>query len=725
MLNSDRGHIRPPNLDDRTWQDLVDEALALIPNYTHRQWTDLSPGDPGRTLIELFAWLVEGLIYRLNRVPEKNYIAFLNLLGITREPAVPAHVFLTFTAQSSAVGSVLVSKGTQAHTQGTETQAPIIFETDTDIHVLPTNLKAVLYTPSDPGDPAHPAGKYQNITKALAAPPANGYALSAPGASQGHASRSVQLFLGFDSPVTTQLPFNVRLFKPVSPVPGDTKPQAEITRFTYSTADAPDPADWTQIPKDNVVDNTKNLQQEGSIVVPPLANWAKQALTNASPSPSPQWTAQPAFPDDEVTDELFWIGITITNQIPVPATPSGATAPSVQIGISSILCNSVSAYNALTIPAAELLGQSDGTPFQVFSLQHFPLFKRPDTDSPYDHLTIQVGNDDSWQQADTFAPGAGNVYRLNPVAGTISFGNHDSRKNQPGTSGTIPLQGESITARTYRYVAGGLSGNVGAGKINQLVRPVSGMSGVFNAISSFDAADEETIENTMRRAPDHLKSHDRAVTVEDYETLAHEATNEVVIARCLPPRSQGPADPHPHQPWDFAKINRAPGNVNVIIVPNQGLDVLTPYPSTDLVRNVQSYLDTRKNLGVSLLVSGPYYLPINVTGKVFVWSAADKDSVEADIDKRLRTYLHPVLGGPNGSGWKVGQSVFIADLFKAITPPDNLGFISELTLSPGDPLYSGTRPTPPTLPASTNVLVSLADYELACYGRNWIDVQPQ
>ena len=92
MLNSNRGRIQPPNLDDRTWQDYVDEAVALIPKYAPH-WTDYGPGDLGRTLIELFAWLVEGLTYRLNRVPEKNYIAFLNLLNISRDPAVPAHTF--------------------------------------------------------------------------------------------------------------------------------------------------------------------------------------------------------------------------------------------------------------------------------------------------------------------------------------------------------------------------------------------------------------------------------------------------------------------------------------------------------------------------------------------------------------------------------------------------------------------------------------------------------
>ena len=69
-----------PNLDDRTYADLVEEARALIPTYDS-SWTDHNPSDPGITLIELFAWLVEMLIYRANRVPDQHLITFLKLLN--------------------------------------------------------------------------------------------------------------------------------------------------------------------------------------------------------------------------------------------------------------------------------------------------------------------------------------------------------------------------------------------------------------------------------------------------------------------------------------------------------------------------------------------------------------------------------------------------------------------------------------------------------------------
>jgi len=69
-----------PNLDDRTFDDLIAEARALIPALAPG-WTDHNPSDPGITLVELFAWLTETLIYRLNRVTDDNTRAFLKLLN--------------------------------------------------------------------------------------------------------------------------------------------------------------------------------------------------------------------------------------------------------------------------------------------------------------------------------------------------------------------------------------------------------------------------------------------------------------------------------------------------------------------------------------------------------------------------------------------------------------------------------------------------------------------
>jgi predicted phage baseplate assembly protein len=87
--------IRTPNLDDRTFQDIVDQARRLIPRYCP-EWTDHNWSDPGMTLIELFAMMTEMLIYRVNRVPEKVYLTLLNLLGLQLAPPGAARAPLTF-----------------------------------------------------------------------------------------------------------------------------------------------------------------------------------------------------------------------------------------------------------------------------------------------------------------------------------------------------------------------------------------------------------------------------------------------------------------------------------------------------------------------------------------------------------------------------------------------------------------------------------------------------
>ena len=81
--------LEAPQLDTRTWADLVAEARRRIPRYTP-EWTDLNDSDPGMTLVQLFAWLTELTLYQMNRVPERNYVEFLNLLNLEPRPAQAA-----------------------------------------------------------------------------------------------------------------------------------------------------------------------------------------------------------------------------------------------------------------------------------------------------------------------------------------------------------------------------------------------------------------------------------------------------------------------------------------------------------------------------------------------------------------------------------------------------------------------------------------------------------
>ena len=81
--------VKPLNLDDRTFADLFAEVRSLIPRYAP-DWTDHNVSDPGIMVLELFAWLTEAMLYRIDRVSDASRAAILELLGATFQPAQPA-----------------------------------------------------------------------------------------------------------------------------------------------------------------------------------------------------------------------------------------------------------------------------------------------------------------------------------------------------------------------------------------------------------------------------------------------------------------------------------------------------------------------------------------------------------------------------------------------------------------------------------------------------------
>lgn len=126
--------IPSPNLDDRTYQQIVDEAIGLIPRYCP-EWTNFNPTDPGITLIELFAWMSEMMIYRLNKIPEKTYLALLDLVGVSLAPAQASKVLLSFTPVEGFDNAIAVKKSTKVSTLRSAIGDVLTFETEKDLVV--------------------------------------------------------------------------------------------------------------------------------------------------------------------------------------------------------------------------------------------------------------------------------------------------------------------------------------------------------------------------------------------------------------------------------------------------------------------------------------------------------------------------------------------------------------------------------------------------------------
>ncbi len=128
-----------PNLDDRRFQDLVDDAKRLVQQRTDR-WTDHNVSDPGVTLIEAVAWMTDQLLYRLNRVPDRNYVKFLELIGVHLYPPAAAHAPVTFWLSTPQPATVTIPAGTQVATVRTGEQLPVVFSTTEDRPIVTTSL---------------------------------------------------------------------------------------------------------------------------------------------------------------------------------------------------------------------------------------------------------------------------------------------------------------------------------------------------------------------------------------------------------------------------------------------------------------------------------------------------------------------------------------------------------------------------------------------------------
>lgn len=131
-----------PNLDDRRFQDLVDDAKRMVMRRCP-EWTDHNVSDPGVTLIETFAFMTDQLLFRLNQVPDRLYVKFLELIGLRLIPATPAQVKVTFWLSAPAVASVGVPAGTSVATLRTEAEEPVVFTTGVDLQISPCALDCV------------------------------------------------------------------------------------------------------------------------------------------------------------------------------------------------------------------------------------------------------------------------------------------------------------------------------------------------------------------------------------------------------------------------------------------------------------------------------------------------------------------------------------------------------------------------------------------------------
>ena len=135
--------MQTPKIDPRTYQEIVQQTEDLardLSGWSPRK--DKAP-DGGAALIHIFARMVEVLTDRLNRMPDKNFLAFLDLIGARLQPPQAARVPLTFQLASGAPDDAFVPALTRVANVPVDGKAEILFETESDLVVTGTRLVAV------------------------------------------------------------------------------------------------------------------------------------------------------------------------------------------------------------------------------------------------------------------------------------------------------------------------------------------------------------------------------------------------------------------------------------------------------------------------------------------------------------------------------------------------------------------------------------------------------
>src|SRR5581483_10866797 len=128
------------------------------------EWTDHNVSDPGVTLIETFAFMTDQLLYRLNQVPDRVYLKFLDLIGLRMLPPTPARASVTFWLSAPAAAELTIAAGTRVGTLRTEAAQAVVFATQADLPLIPCSLLRVR-TPAPPGEAPGPGADAPTVDR--------------------------------------------------------------------------------------------------------------------------------------------------------------------------------------------------------------------------------------------------------------------------------------------------------------------------------------------------------------------------------------------------------------------------------------------------------------------------------------------------------------------------------------------------------------------------------
>ncbi len=612
-----------PHLDDRRFQDLVDDAKRMVQRRCP-EWSDHNVSDPGVTLIETVAFMTDELFYRLNRVPDRLYLAFLELLGVGLHPPGAATVDLDLWLSAPQDEDVVVPAGTEVATNRTDREDAIVFSTTAPLVIAPRELRHV----STQRAGGEPMGQDDRLASAEQVP------VFADVPQLGDA-----LLLGLDE-AAPSLTVALRFDSTVQGVGVD-------PRRPPLAWEAWDGRAWATC--DIADDGTGGLNRAGDVILHVPASHTTSVLAGV---------------------RAGWLRCRVVE--PDEGYPPYGASPTVREASAFVVGGTVAAVHAETVDD-EVVGLSEGVHAQTFPLEHGPVVAGPPT-----VLEVAAGSGwDEWAEVESFAghEPSDQVFMLDRYAAEIRFA--PAVREPDGALrafGAVPPKGAPMRLRRYR-TGGGPGGNVAAGAVQVLRGGLPFVDRVSHRRPAAGGVAAETVAEAKERGPLALRVRDRAVTAEDYEHLAREAAVDVARVRCVAAGDGADAGAVrvlvvPAAQPDAAGVLR--------------FEELVPSP--DSLARIADHLDERRPVGARVIVEPPFYQGVTVVARLTPRPRAAKTLLEQEAVRALNAYFDPLRGGPDGDGWPFGRPVQAGEVYAVLQRLPGCELVEDVKLFAADPI---------------------------------------